>query len=398
MFKKIFKFITGYVIIKVMGKNRERFVSMCLYNDYDIDNVIPTEDGLLIRISLRDFFEIRRLVRKCGVKVRVVSKQGLRLCVRQYRHRYGFLAAGLAACIFFTIIPKYIWCVEIDGAYEADKARIMDILREHGVYPGARKSRIDDLGEIKNSIVYGVDGVNWAWLYTDGSRARLQIQETVKAPPIADRVTPTDIIAACDGWIVRADVLHGERRVNTGMTVNAGDTLVSGKVAVFREGFPEEYIYMRSQADIVADTIRHETGVFSKKETLRIKTGRMSRRFSVELFGMTLNFYRNSDCGYEEFDTVEERYELSIPFYGFSGVAVTMKKVYEVNELERELSEQEVIERARERLEEKICRALTVGAVRTEERLTYSADSSGYRVELLMRLKENIGIEVPTEE
>ena len=91
MFKKIFKFITGYVIIEITGKNKEKFISMCLHNFMRIDNIVPEGDGFLLRMEIRDFLRIPRLVYKCGVRVRIISKHGLGQWLRDYRFRYGFV-------------------------------------------------------------------------------------------------------------------------------------------------------------------------------------------------------------------------------------------------------------------------------------------------------------------
>ncbi len=398
MFKNIFKFITGYVIIEITGKNKEKFISMCLHNFMEIDNIVPDGDGFLLRMEMRDFMRISRLAHKCGVRVRIRSKHGLRQWLKGYRFRFGFAASGVTVCIFFLIIPHYIWCVEIDGAYSADIGRITEILRGHGVYVGAKKSGIAELDEIKNAIIYGVDGVNWAWLYTEGARARLQIQEETPSHAIEDKITPTDIIAACDGYIERADVLSGEKRVNKGMTVNAGDILVSGKVAVYMDGYPEKYMHVHSKADIVAETVRHESGIFGTTETLRIKTGGQKTRFTVSLFGRSIDLFRDENGGFEDCDKESQTYDVDIPFLGYTGISLTVHKIYEINETLHELSEREVLNRAKEQLQERICKKLNTGAVKQEEQLTYNVSGGSYTVELRMRLKENIGIEVPAEE
>lgn len=398
MLKKIFKFIAGYVIIEVVGKNKERFVSMCLKNKMKIWSVLPCEKGLRLELLRSDFLRIRRLVRKSGVRVCVKSKHGLKEWRRCYGGRIGFFVSAAAVCIFFLIIPHYIWCVEIDGLYYADRDKIMEILKDNGVYVGARKSAVTDLGDIKSEIVYRVDGVNWAWLYIEGAKARLQIQEVKLPPEIADNTEPADIIAVRDGFIIRSDVARGEKRVSMGDTVSAGDTLVSGKVGVFREGYPEKYIYVHSQADIQAKTVRTERGKFSKTETLRVPTGKIKRRFVLSGFGKSISLYRDKSCGFEEYATRDTKRELSLPVIGDTGLAFTIRTVSEVYETERELSTNEVLERAQETLEERICKELGTGAVRLSEELTYSADNGQYDVELRMHLRENIGITIPIEE
>lgn len=398
MFKKIFKFATGYVIIEVTGKNSERFINMCLHNGLEICDAVPIEGGQRMNIRRRDFGRIRRIVYKCGVRVRIISKHGLKARCSSLRRRCGFFVCGAAVCIFFLVVPQYIWCVEINGVYDADTEKIAEALRECGVYVGAKKSDIAELSEIKDAVLRSSDELNWAWLYMEGSKARLEVQEVAPVPAVDDMDTPTDIIAACDGVIRSAVVTRGERRVNAGMTVTEGELLVSGKVAVFREGYPEKYMYVHSQGRMIADTIRRESGKYSAQETLRIKTGSSGKRLTLELFGKSFELFRDISCGYDEYDVTEEVYDLKLPIFGYMGISVVLSRVDEVRETVHELSGDEVIARAKEELEEKICRGLGTGAVKTDEELSFTENDDVYDVELRMYFRENIGIEVPTEE
>lgn len=396
MLKKIFKFIKGYVIIEVTGNNKERFVNMCLNNFLNIYDVVPVGDGLVMKTDRSSFYSMRRLVRKSGVSVRIIGKCGAMHTLRLYHRRYGFFAAGAAVAVFLFLLPQYVLCVEIDGEYNADESEIREVLREHGVYPGAKKKNIDDLSEIKNAIVFGVDGINWAWLYDEGARMRLQIQESSPKPELQDKTVPTDIVAAYDGFVTSADVYRGERRVSAGTSVAAGDMLVSGKVAVFPAGAEERYMYVHSAAKVVADTVRMESGEFSALETLRIKTGRARTLLTLHIFGKDIDLFRS--VGYAEFDEEKVRHDLDIPVIGYSGLSLTVTTAREIRQAQRELTEDEVLLRASEALEKRICKKLGAGAVKTDEELAYSKDGDTYSVELRMHLKENIGIEVPLKE
>lgn len=397
MLKKIFQFVFGYVIIKIVGKNKERFIDMCLYNGLNVWEVIPSDGGLSCRTDRRSFAAMRRLVRKSGVRLSIAEKRGLRRVLHRYRRRWGFALSGLLVCIFFLMLPQYILCIEIDGVYGADRGRIEAVLREHGVYIGAKKSGMDDLSEIKNAIIFEVPGINWAWLYDEGARMRLRVQESVPAPAVRDKRTPTDIVAACDGWVTRADVFSGERRVGVGTAVSAGETLVSGKVAVYPEGEPERYMYVHSDAVIMADTIRAETGEFRDAETLRIKTGRGKRNIALHILGRELRLFRDPTGGYADHDIKETVYDLDMPI-GYSGLSLAVYAIDEVKETERRLTRDEVLDRARETLEERICKRLGAGAIKQREELSYTEHDGVYTVELKMYLKENIGVEIPMSE
>ncbi len=398
MFKKIFKFLAGYVIIKVTGKNKEKFVNMCLEKGIWIISVTPEDKSYYISVLRHDFCRMRHIAHKCAVRVKIIEKHGSGEFSKKYHRRYGLFIIGFAAAVWFALIPRYIWCVEIVGVKNADTAAITQILEDMGVYVGAKKSNISDLGDIKGAIVSKNPDVNWAWLYIEGTKARLVIQEAVMPPGIKDKTTPMSIIAACDGYIKAVRVRRGQELVTEGMSVNKGDMLVSGKVAVFREGEEEKYSYVNSDAQIIADTLRTAGGTFSNKEILRIRTGRSKKKLSIQALGKEFNIPYIGEPEFEACDTYTKNYDITLPVIGYTGFGFAVDTVYEVNEIEHTITEKEVISRAKEQLEEKICKSLNTGAVKNDEEITYSKNGSSYAVLLKMNFTENIGIKIPQEE
>ena len=71
MFKKFFKFLYGYVIIKVYGKGAERFINICLRRNIDVWNIKPFDDGIEMCIYIKDFFHIRQVRKKSNVKIKI---------------------------------------------------------------------------------------------------------------------------------------------------------------------------------------------------------------------------------------------------------------------------------------------------------------------------------------
>ncbi len=394
MFKKIFDFIREYVIIEIVGKNKERFLDMLMYKGIEIKDCIPIDTKMQLAIPRDEFKNIRGAVRKSGVRVRIIEKRGVRQYIRHHRKRAGFLVFGIIIVVLGVISSRYIWCVELDGIKRADKDEVIEILRKNGVYVGARKSKINDLGEIKADII-GTEDINWAWLYMEGTKARLQIQESTPKPEIIDKNTPTDIIALCDGYLREVTVRRGERRVNSSTTVAKGDVLISGKVPVFVEGTDERYSYVNADGRFFADTIRRETGEFTKKETLRIKTGNKKTRFALHIMGK--EYSPSLDGLYEVQEIDEEIFDLTLPILGYTGISLKKCTVYEVNEVINTLTEDEVIKRAKESLEERVMKGVMAGAKRNNETITYTRSGDTYTVTLTMYLRENIGIEIPRE-
>ena len=99
MFKKIFKFLAGYVIIEITGKNKERFVNMCLEKGIRIISVTPKDKSFYMCVLRHDFCRMRHIVRKCAVRVKIIEKHGSGEFGKKYHHRYGLFIIGFAAAV-----------------------------------------------------------------------------------------------------------------------------------------------------------------------------------------------------------------------------------------------------------------------------------------------------------
>ena len=66
--------------------------------------------------------------------------------------------------------------------------------------------------------------------------------------------------------------------------LKTGDGIVSGKVATYKEGYPEEYIYVHSMADIMAYTTHSKNGDYKLYYESRVPTGKNRYMVSLEVF------------------------------------------------------------------------------------------------------------------
>lgn len=204
--------------------------------------------------------------------------------MRLYRKRYLFLI-GFALCIiFFAVSAQFIWVVEINGVENSDINGIISTLDSIGIKSGALKAKLPDGMESKAAIINNNDHIAWAWVYIEGAKARVEIYEQIIPPNILDKDTPCDIVAACDGIINHMVVKNGEEVLNDGDAVKTGDVIVSGKVATYKEGYPEEYIYVHSMADIMAYTTHSKNGDYKLYYESRVPTGKNRYMVSLEAF------------------------------------------------------------------------------------------------------------------
>ena len=392
MFKKFFKFLYGYVIIKVYGKGAERFINICLRRNIDVWNIKPFDDGIEMCIYIKDFFHIRQVRKKSNVKIKISQRRGIKHLMRLYRKRYLFLI-GFALCIiFFAVSAQFIWVVEINGVENSDINGIISTLDSIGIKSGALKAKLPDGMESKAAIINNNDHIAWAWVYIQGAKARVEIYEQIIPPNILDKDTPCDIVAACDGIINHMVVKNGEEVLNDGDAVKTGDVIVSGKVATYKEGYPEEYIYVHSMADIMAHS---KNGDYKLYYESRVPTGKNRYMVSLEVFGKMFSLPLGR-MNFEEYDVNETRHEICIPFFGYTGIAFDALKYTEVNVNKEPISIETAVEFAKNDLEEKISNELLYGSTLTDEKVEYEKiDNETINVKLEMDFIQNIATSQP---
>lgn len=399
MFNKFFKFLKGYVIIEITGKNTARFINICARRGIKVYSVEQKDGKTLLCIKKSDFYLLRPIAKKTKTAVRIREKAGLYHFAKLHRKRYLFAAGLFMFILFISIMSQYIWVVEINGVEISDYNTIAASLEKCGVKSGALKRSLPLGTEIKQRILNDSDSVAWAWVYIEGAKARVEIYEKTLPPIVFDRSAPCSIAASRDGVIKSITVKNGEELLKAGDAVAAGDVIISGKVGTFREGDAEKYMYVHALGDIEAYTSHNAEGEYKLYYESRVPTGEVKTYYSVELFGKKIDLFINGENPYENYEETDARHELTLGSWGYTGIALTSKKFDEVLVNREPVSMDTVLGIARDELEERIAGELMPKSQLLGSELGYEQlDEETIRVKLNMSFIENIGTEVPAEE
>lgn len=397
MLNKFFKFLKGYVIINLYGQSTERFINICLKRNITLGSIKRCNDGSVrTSVSKRDFALLRPIAFKTHTKVRIVKKRGLYNLLGRYGKRYAFMAGAIICIAFFFVSSQYIWTVEINGVENTDYETLTSSLAKSGIYAGAKKNKIPNGIDIKNNILRENDNIAWAWVYIEGAKARVEVYEKIIPPMLTDRNMPCNIIAAHDGFIKNIIVKNGNALFKEGDTVSAGDVLISGTVPVFHEGSEERYINVHAMGSIEAYTSRKASGVYGVYYKSSTPTGRRKTLFWAEIFGKQFKFFLKESISFENYDRIENRHELKLPFIGYTGIAFVRADISETQIQKEPISLDTALEFAKNDLEAKISKELLYDSTLIDEDLTYNyIDDETISAELTMNLIEKIGTEVP---
>ena len=400
MFNKFFKFLKGYVIIELTGSDAERFINICIRRGIDVSDIKCVGDGAFILcIPKKDFKALRSIAQKTKTKVHIKERHGAFYFKRLYGKRYAFMGGALFLILFFAITSQFIWVVKIEGVYESSKEQIIQILEDNGIKAGALKRRIPPISDIKSQLINRTDTISWAWVYIEGACARVEVYERRLKPQSVDRSQPCDIVAASDGFIKRIDIKKGERKVENETAVSAGDVLISGKVAVFKEGYEEKYMQVHAEGLVEAFTYHQKEKEQKLYHESRIKTGREKTYYSAEIFGKLYNLFFKENPKYESYDIKQKRHELILPYFGYSGLCINEKRYCEVEVYKEPITEAAAAVIARNELEEQIAKELFKNARLQDKTLEWERiNNDTIKVKLKMTFLEDIGTETTINE
>ena len=248
-----------------------------------------------------------------GITLTVLKKRGLPVFIRRYRKRAALFLLPVLVIILTAVFSLFIWRVNIYGGDDKLQGEIRRHLRENGVYVGALKHKVDHY-DVKRNCIMGIDSLSWVWVDIKGTTAHVKLHERNEVPYLLEISEPADVIALHSGVIEKMQVYCGQPLFSEGMTVEKGQTLVTGVFRSENENIPTYYHHAR--ADVTLRLTRTKSYVIPEKEIKKIPTGNIKKVFAVNFKKNNVKFSLNSGISYNDYDKIEKT--VTIPFLPIS--------------------------------------------------------------------------------
>ena len=166
----LFRFIQGYLRIKVWGYSPERFMNLCCNHDILLWDIEKSENETYsMNISLRGYFQIRPFVKKTGTKVAVLGKFGLPFFIPHLKIHSFFLFGIIGTLIFLLWTTGYIWKIDIEGNQTIGNEEMLSFLKEKEIEIGSSKSKIS-VEELEKAIRSEYPLVTWTSVQIEGTK------------------------------------------------------------------------------------------------------------------------------------------------------------------------------------------------------------------------------------
>ncbi len=250
-----FRYIKGYVSIKVEGFSPERFMNLCSNKGILLWDIQKNGDVYFMSISVKDFFKLRPIVKKTRTKVAVLKRCGLPFFIPKVLARKVFLL-GLFTALFFWIGSSFfVWEITISGNTNITEDKLKSFLADNQVHVGMLKKDLS-IEILEKQMRREFDIITWTSAKLEGTKLLITVKENTlvqNSQPEQTFDTGSDLLANVNGKVVSMIVRSGVPQVTIGQEITAGDLLVSGAVPVYNEDSTiRKYRYTRSDADIYA--------------------------------------------------------------------------------------------------------------------------------------------------
>lgn len=249
--ESFFRFVKGYLTVRVSKKGVARFINLCIRENFDIWNITEGEEYITLNIALRDFYRMQNCVRRAKVKIGILHRYGLRFLLIKSR-KYLLFFIGIIVCLCTLYYQKtHVWTLSVEGNSKITKEQIIDALVESGFYAGMQRTDFHSF-ETEKYLREQFDIFSWVSASLNGTELQISvIENAVEENTNENYAYPSSLYATKDGIIERIMVTRGYSEKKTGETVAAGDLLISGEIPCTNQDGTISYKLVAAEGDYI---------------------------------------------------------------------------------------------------------------------------------------------------
>ncbi len=378
--------LRGYVIIRADGYFTERFLNICMRRGIFLWDVKKMGDErICASISISDFKAIRQIAAKTRTRVRIIKRCGLPFFVHRYRKRKTVFLGILIFLFIIGYLSSHVVGIDVMGNERIAKEEVISGLREFGVYPGVKISRLDRR-LIQNQMMTKLDDIAWIGVNIKGSKVYIEIKERLNTKIPINKDEPCNIIAKKDGVLRRLEVKEGQTVVKINDMVEKGDLLVSGAMDSEVSGIR----YVHSFGEIYAGTTYKKTQEYPLEYTEKIYDGKEKSKYSIEIMGKKIKFFIKDRSPYENYEKTTTRKEYNIGFLSLPSIYINCDKYASYIPEKRKRSVEQAVVIGKEELCRELESEIPVDAERKNVNVTYIPFENKVAVTVEYECEENI--------
>ena len=391
MFKIILNWCRGFLLIRITGAHRERFINICTKNNIKLWGLTNEKDSIITYIGFKDYKNCKEYLKKTDVTITIIERKGLPFFIKKYRKRYGFM---IGMVLFYSLIygfTMFIWDINVSGESVYTKEQIIKDVRDNYVNILTPKEEIN-CDELEKILREKYDKVAWISCEIRGTQLNINITETIDKNEIVKSEDPCNIVAIKDGVITDIIVRNGKKTRNIGDEVKKGDIIITGAVNIYND-YDEllETNYVASDGDVYAIVNNEYYDEFDLYYYDKQYTGEESKSYGV-IINDNSYFPFGFEPDYSLYDQVitEEKLKLGTSIYLPVSFNKIVSKEYET--VPCVYSETEATEKGQKRLQIYIDELQKKGVEILENNVTIVVNEEKCIISGTIVTKELIGV------
>lgn len=378
----IYRFLFGYLYVRVKADNPEKILNLCAAKGIGIWRVTVKNNLIYFKIGIDSFKRLRLFKRKIPCKIHITKKFGLPFFIAKNKGRYGMPIGVVIFILIIYFMSGCVWNISIVGNKNIKSSEILLALNKIGIYEGARIKNINPEDK-RNELLLEQKGLSWAALNIEGSKITVEVSET----KVTDKKenTPSNFISSEDGIVRKIEVKKGVTKVKVGDTVQKGQLLVSGMME-YDDG---RVNFVRSKGNIYAEVDYSFETIQPFEVTEFIKTGEVQKRKILDFYGFKIPLFLG---GMETpYITADEEPKISSG-ESYLPIRIISRKFYKTKETTYKLKMEQAEKRAIKSAEERVEKLLNNGEILTKNH-TVSVDNEKLIVKTEIKCLKDIVFE-----
>ena len=227
---KLWHYFKGYVIIKIEGFTLEKFLNLVVKEGIFIWDITRKSSTCIYgKVSKKDFINLKSIIKKVSCRLEIIDKKGLPFILWKMKKRKFLVAGASITLILIYFLTAFIWKIEIIGNNNISSKIILEQLYDLGLKEGEYKYKLSEQ-ELEDQFLFNNTDISYINISFVGIKAKVEVAEKEKPPPLLNTNIPTNVIADREGIIHNVLVYGGEVVVKKGDLVEKGDLLISGKM------------------------------------------------------------------------------------------------------------------------------------------------------------------------
>ena len=391
----LWNFLRGFVSVKVTGLSVERFINVAAHNGVYMWDAARTHDGVVMKVSVKDFKKLKDARRKTKSQVKIITKTGVPFFLFRYRKRKLLFGGALFFLFALYFLSSFIWLIDIEGIERIENEVLLESLSREGLTIGAFKNRINP-NDLENIMLEEFDDISWINIHIQGTRAHVTLTEILPKPEIIDRSVPCNVIARKSGVITRIATSAGTPLRNVGDLVQVGEILVSGEVVVKQDEMGEIIQFVHAESEVWA-RVNYEINFLLPYEYIEKQyTGRNRVTYDFIIFGKNISLI-NIDNYYTNYDRIISRRQLKLGENYPLPIITVRKEAREFNPIVRRHSPEQARETANRMINSRIIREFDFETDIIDKRVNFIDTTDGLQVDAIITVIERIDVQEELE-